>query len=42
MISRGVRSFAVNDLEKMVCSEVPKISGYPGVVQTCQDAVTPK
>lgn len=37
-----MRSFAINDLEKMTHSEVHKVSEYPGVVQICQDEATPK
>ena len=40
--SRGMRSFTINDPEKIMCSKVPKICWYPGAIQICQDEVTPE
>lgn len=40
--SRGMRSFTINDPEKIICSKLPKICRYPGVIQICQDEMTPE
>lgn len=34
-----MRSFAINDPEKVMCSKVPRIGQYPGVIQ---EEVIPK
>lgn len=37
-----MRSFAINDLEKMTHSEVHRVSENPGLVQISQDEATPE